>query len=128
MRNSSPPARSLRHLGPGAAALLALAAALLAMAPTGRAAQPAGSGAGRAHTVVIEDMRYHPQTLTVRRGDRITWINEDLVPHTVTATDGRFDSHVIPPDGSWTYVARKAGEYDYRCTLHVTMKGRLVVR
>lgn len=105
--------------------ILALAAALMATAPlTGRATQPAW----QAHTVTIEDMRYSPQTLTVRRGDRITWINKDLVPHTVTATDGRFDSHVIGPGGSWTYVARKTGEYDYMCTLHVTMKGRVMVR
>lgn len=73
-------------------------------------------------------MRYVPQTVTVRVGDRITWVNKDPFPHTVTATDGRFDSHQIAPDGSWSYVARKAGEYDYVCTLHVTMKGRVLVR
>ena len=94
----------------------------------GLAAQPAAPGTRQAHAVTIEDMRYNPQTLTVHRGDRITWVNKDLVPHTVTATDGRFDSHPIAPGGSWTYVARKAGEYDYVCTLHVTMKGKVLVR
>lgn len=73
-------------------------------------------------------MRFSPQILTVHRGDRITWINRDPFPHTVTATDGKFDSHPISPDTSWTYVAAKTGEYDYVCTLHVTMKGRLLVR
>jgi plastocyanin len=103
---------------------------LLATGPLrGRAAQPAANpSAGQAHTVIIEDMRFNPRTLTVRRGDRVTWINKDPFPHTVTATDGKFDSHAIAPDGSWTYAARKAGEYDYVCTLHVTMKGRLLVR
>ncbi|MGH8180055.1 MAG: plastocyanin/azurin family copper-binding protein, partial [Steroidobacteraceae bacterium] len=51
-------------------------------------------------------MRFNPQTLTVQRGDRVTWINKDLFPHTVTAA-GKFDSHPIPAGGSWTYVARK---------------------
>ena len=78
--------------------------------------------------MIIEDMRFNPQILRVHRGDRITWINKDPFPHTVTATDGKFDSHQIAPDGSWTYVARKPGEYDYACTLHVTMKGKLEVR
>lgn len=73
-------------------------------------------------------MSFTPATLMVHRGDRITWINKDPFPHTVTATDKRFDSHLIAPGASWTYVARKAGEYDYRCTLHVTMKGKIVVR
>lgn len=109
--------------------IFALLAVLLAVAPPGgRAAQPGDAGAARAHTVIIEGMRFSPQTLIVRRGDRITWINRDPFPHTVTATDGRFDSHPIAPDGSWTYVTRKAGEYDYVCTLHVTMKGKVVVR
>ena len=125
----------MRHRRPGAIAealapaAALLTAALLAAAPlTAHGAQPAGPNARRAHTVTIEDMRYNPQTLRVRRGDRITWINNDLVPHTVTATDGRFDSHLIQPGNSWTYLARKTGEYDYKCTLHVTMKGKLLVR
>ncbi len=99
--------------------MVALATALMAAAPL-----PVRT----AHTVIIEGMRFSPQNLTVRRGDRITWINKDPFPHTVTTTDGKFDSHLIAPDGSWTYVARKTGEYHYVCSLHVTMKGRLTVR
>ena len=82
----------------------------------------------QAHTVMIEGMRFSPQTLSVRRGDRITWINKDPFPHTVTSAAGKFDSGQIAAGGSWTYVARKAGEYDYSCTLHVDMKGKLQVR
>lgn len=81
-----------------------------------------------AHTVIIEGMRFEPRVVTVAPGDRITWINEDPFPHTVTATDGRFDSHPIAPGASWSYIARQAGEHDYICTLHVTMKGRIDVR
>lgn len=122
-RRNEPGAPALRILG------LAVAVALIAAAPqTGRAAPPADPGPGHSHTVTIEGLRFDPQTLTVRRGDRITWVNKDPIPHTVTAKNGKFDSHQIAPDGSWTYVARKAGEYDYVCTLHVTMKGKLEVR
>jgi plastocyanin len=94
----------------------------------GHAAQPSKHTAGHVHTVVIESMTFKPQVLVVHRGDRITWINKDLFPHTVTSTAGKFDSHLIAADGSWTYVARKAGEYDYVCSLHVTMKGKIEVR
>lgn len=92
------------------------------------AAPPAATDSGHAHIVTIEGMRFSPQTLSVHRGDRITWINKDPFPHTVTATGGKFDSRQIASGGSWTYVAQKAGEYDYACTLHVDMKGRLQVR
>lgn len=122
---SDSPAR--RHQARAPALLLALAVTLLVAGPLpGRAAQPAGRSV-QTHTVTIEGLRYSPQTLTVHRGDRVTWINKDPFPHTVTSTTGKFDSHEIAPGGSWTYVARKAGEYDYLCSLHVSMKGRLEV-
>jgi plastocyanin len=121
------PAR--RHRTGAPALLFALSIVLLATtAPfAGREAQPAGRSAGRTHTVIIEGMRFTPQNLTVHRGDRVTWVNKDLFPHTVTAA-GKFDSRQIAPGDSWTYTARKAGEYDYVCTLHVGMTGRLEVR
>ena len=106
---------------------LALAMAMAAGTLTGHAAQHAKRAAGHAHTVIIEGMAFKPQVIAVHPGDRITWINKDLFPHTVTSTAGKFDSHLIDPDGSWTYVARKAGEYAYVCSLHVTMKGRIEV-
>lgn len=82
----------------------------------------------RSHTVIIEGMRFEPGVVTVAPGDRVTWINEDPFPHTVTSSSGKFDSHPIAPGASWSYIARRPGKYDYICTLHVTMKGRLDVR
>ena len=109
--------------------ILSLVLTLMATGPlTGRAAQHPRRTRAHAHTVIIEGMSFKPQVLVAHRGDRITWTNRDPFPHTVTSTAGKFDSHEIAPDGSWTYVARKAGEYDYVCTLHVTMKGKLEVR
>ncbi|MGH8300282.1 MAG: cupredoxin domain-containing protein [Steroidobacteraceae bacterium] len=105
-------------------ALLCIAASPLAA----HAGQPAKPGASRVRTVVIEGLRFNPGRLVVSPGERIEWTNRDPFPHTVTASDGRFDSHAIPAGGSWTYVARKPGEYDYTCTFHPTMKGVIVVR
>jgi plastocyanin len=78
------------------------------------------------HTVTIDGLKYVPETLTVKPGDTVTWVNKDPFPHTVTAP-GKFDSRGIPADGKWKYVARKAGRYDYICTLHPNMKATLVV-
>jgi predicted outer membrane protein len=61
-----------------------------------------------------------------KRGDAVTWVNKDPYPHTVTAP-GAFDSRDIAPNRGWTYTARKAGRYDYVCTLHPTMKATLIV-
>ena len=78
------------------------------------------------HTVVIEGFKYQPETVTIKRGDSVVWINKDLFPHTITAK-GVFDSHDIAPGRSWKYTPRKAGEYAYTCTLHPNMKGLLKV-
>ncbi|WP_309491350.1 cupredoxin domain-containing protein [Trinickia mobilis] len=78
--------------------------------------------------VTIEQMRFDPPVLTVRRGDRVVWVNQDLVPHTASATSKAFDSHSIAPNASWSYVARTPGNYPYGCDFHPTMRGTLVVR
>ena len=79
------------------------------------------------HTIIIEGTRFTPETLVVHRGDRVVWANKDPFPHTATASTGAFDSKSIGANRSWTYVANKSGTFDYGCTFHVTMKGRLIV-
>jgi plastocyanin len=76
--------------------------------------------------VSIDGTSYSPSTLTVKRGDTVTWVNKDPFPHTVTSGKD-FDSRDIAANGSWKYVASKAGRFDYICTLHPNMKGVLVV-
>jgi plastocyanin len=114
---------------------LLLGAALTASDSVAAAAgAPGAAGAAGArrpaeHTVTIEGMQYHPAELTVRRGDRIIWVNKDFFPHTVTADNKAFDSHSIAANASWSYVARRTGEYAYGCTLHPgVMKGRISVQ
>ena len=115
-------------LAAGAAAWLAAAgAAHAAGAQSASSAAPAASSTV-ARTIVIEGMQYQPATLTVRRGERITWVNRDLVAHTVTARDGSFDSGSIAAGASWSTLAKHAGRVDYACTFHPTMTAGLVVR
>jgi plastocyanin len=78
------------------------------------------------HTVVIEGLKFVPQTLTVKRGDTVVWINKDPYPHTATAK-GAFDSGSIAEGASWKYTARRAGEHPYLCTFHPNMKAILRV-
>jgi plastocyanin len=83
--------------------------------------------AAKTHTVVMDGTRFHPETLTVNRGDRVVWLNKDPFPHTATAA-GTFDSGSIAADHSWIYVARKSGEFAYICTFHPGMNGTLLVQ
>jgi plastocyanin len=89
-------------------------------------AQPAAKPKPATHTVVMEAVAFQPVDLVVRAGDTVVWVNKDPFPHTATAS--RFDSKVIPVDGSWKYTAKAAGEFPYVCIFHPPMKGTLRVR
>ena len=84
--------------------------------------------AAETHTVVMEGVAFVPQTLTVKPGDVVMWVNKDLFPHTATAQHREFDSGEISPNKAWKYTAKQAGTFPYICTLHPTMKGTLVVK
>lgn len=111
---------------------LALVALALAPAVAGAAPghAPPSAGAARpagALAVAIDGMRFVPATLAVRPGDRVTWVNRDLVPHTVTARDGRFDSKAIAAGASFTWTASGTGRVDYACLYHPTMVATLTL-
>lgn len=107
---------------------LSLAALLPLMVSPGTTAAKLPAATVRTHTVTIENVQYTPAHLTVRRGDRIVWVNKDLFPHTVTATDKAFDSGSIDVSKTWTLLANKRGTFSYSCAFHPTMKGTIEVK
>jgi plastocyanin len=90
------------------------------------AASPAAGADATTQKVLIKGFKFDPETATVKVGDTVEWTNADSVPHTATA-EGAFDSKSIKPGGTWKFVAKKAGSYDYICTFHPNMKAKLVV-
>ena len=113
-----------RSSAPSKGALLALAG----MHDIACAADSAAHAGPAVHVIIIEGMQFKPAALTVHRGDRITWMNKDLFPHTATGPKGSFDSTSIPAGGSWSFVAGKPGTFAYTCGFHPTMKATLTVR
>jgi amicyanin len=79
------------------------------------------------HAVAIADFAFAPATLTITVGDTVTWTNEDAVEHTATSTGGAFDSGLLAQGESFSFTFTAAGTYDYLCTPHPTMTGRIVV-
>ena len=90
------------------------------------AVMPAPAAAAT-HTIIMEGVAFVPETVTVKQGDTVVWVNKDLFPHTATAQDRRFDSGEMAPNASWRFIATKKGKVPYVCTLHPTMKGTLVI-
>lgn len=79
---------------------------------------------------------YDPNPIHIKVGDTITWINADLVAHTVTSgnkynalTSGKqFDSGSIISNGAYSQKFVTLGVYDYFCLFHPTMKGQIIVK
>jgi len=80
------------------------------------------------HTITIDGTRFQPDTLTVKLGDSIVWVNKDPFPHTATANGGEFDSKAIAVGKSWKYKPAKRGDFNYVCTFHPTMAAVLHVQ
>lgn len=101
---------------------------LVAGPPTGAGGRPQageGSESARRHVIEIQAFEYRPASLEVAPGDTVVWVNRDLVPHTVTAGRGDWDSGKIEPGDAWRQVVRSDRGLRYTCTYHPNMEGTL---
>ncbi|HEX2040972.1 MAG TPA: cupredoxin family copper-binding protein [Acidimicrobiales bacterium] len=87
----------------------------------------AGSGESGGIRVTIKGFAFAPDRITVRVGSVVSWRNDDSAPHTVTADDGSFDSGSKSMGQAFEHTFTKAGEVTYKCTIHPTMKGTVLV-
>jgi plastocyanin len=77
--------------------------------------------------VFIQNMAFSPSTITVATGTTITWTNKDGVAHTVTSTTGLFDSGTINANGTYSHMFGTVGSFPYKCTIHPSMTGTIIV-
>jgi plastocyanin len=82
--------------------------------------------APRAHTVIIDKMKFGTLPTGLRVGDTILWVNKDMFKHTATARDKSFNID-LPPKTSGKSVAKRAGSISFYCIYHPSMKGALTV-
>src|SRR5215471_5864422 len=75
-------------------------------------------------TVMIDNFSFSPDTITVKAGTQVTWINHDDIPHTVVSTDKFFKSKALDSDEKFTFTLDKPGTYSYFCSLHPKMMGK----
>src|SRR5437868_1349894 len=101
----------------------ALTAGALSMSATSVAVAAAPSA-----SVKIANFTFQAPVVTVKPGTVVTWTNDDDIPHTVTANNGAFRSKVLDTGDRFTFTFAKAGAYDYFCSIHPHMTGKIIVR
>jgi plastocyanin len=125
------------------AAVFVLAAALLGLAACGSSkpattAPPAPTDLRGKTAVEIEATgdQWHPASIIVDEGTKVTWHNADAVAHNVKksadAVDfgAKFgiDSDQFGPGKTYSFTFTKPGTYAYQCTIHAAMTGTVDVR
>lgn len=78
--------------------------------------------------VDIRDFAFEPHEIKVASGGSVRWVNRDPVSHSVAMEGGRPDSSSLLDPGKEHAVAfQDAGRFTYRCGVHPTMLGVVIV-
>ena len=142
------------HLGasrsPGSLRLIlgliaALTLSLAACSSSPGADSGRASAAGSNATVIsLKSLMFMPEKLTVQRGTKVTWRNDEPITHTVTSgavtgldkgsglrtgqkPDGRFNRTLKGKGDTFSYTFTKPGTYPYYCDIHFGMNAEIVV-
>jgi len=91
---------------------------------------PMGAGASsKTASITIKNFMFGPMKLTVTPGETIKVTNKDTVTHTLTSTNGKFNTGNIGHDVTKSFKApKKPGVYDYICSIHQYMTGEIIVK
>ena len=84
--------------------------------------------------VAMLEFHFQPESLNVKTGDTVTWVNKGNFPHTTTSgvdgkPDGLWDTKHLARGESFSHVFSQPGTYHYFCRPHhgLGMKGVIVV-
>ncbi len=76
----------------------------------------------------IDGFKFSPSSLTIKKGTTIKWTNKDNAPHTVTSDSGNeLSSQTLSNGQSYSHTFSAQGIYEYYCTFHTSMKGKITV-
>ncbi|HEX3541933.1 MAG TPA: cupredoxin domain-containing protein [Acidimicrobiales bacterium] len=90
----------------------------------GSTATSAPAAGGTAMT--ISGFAFKPNPASFKVGSTVTVTNQDSTDHSLTATDGSFDTGVFS-SGSKTITLSKVGTFTIHCRIHNFMTGTITV-
>ena len=90
---------------------------------------PAPSAQSGGTEVSMKNIKFDPETVTVKPGDTVTWVNDDSVDHDVTADDFKSgEPGGMSGGATFKHKFTTAGTFDYVCSVHPGMEGSVVVK
>ena len=93
---------------------------------------PAAEAPADAVVVTVDKMKYQQPEVTIKPGQTVTWINAEAMPHNVAFNagvvgDDKMAAPMMKKDQSYSITFNESGTYDYHCTPHPFMKGKVIV-
>ncbi len=86
------------------------------------------AGAEPVATVSMDHNTFTPGEITVASGTTVTWVNNEAMPHTVVDPNKAFRSKTLVKDAKFSFTFTTPGDYDYLCSIHPNMKGKVIVK
>lgn len=106
-----------------------IAISVMVSAVPGEAAE-GHHGSGAPITVIIDAFQFQPDTIRIKRGQKVIFINKDEVPHTVTSGKNAdfVSSGIIKGGEQHVILFESVGKQDYSCDFHPSMQGQVLVQ
>ena len=76
---------------------------------------------------------FNPSDVTINRGVTVRWVNDQAIAHNITPSNpqqaGVWTAQNIPATAgaSFSFTLNTAGVFNYSCTIHAGMTGRITV-
>jgi YVTN family beta-propeller protein len=76
--------------------------------------------------VIINGFAFTPSSLEVSPAETVTWLNDDGASHSIALNNGA-SSDTLTPGSSYDAKFDRPGDYDYVCSIHPYMSGKIIV-
>lgn len=96
---------------------------LAAVAALAVGAAPATPASTATKTVLIKRSSFAPQTVTIKTGDTVRWVNSDTQNHQIVSNNGSFVSAILGPGKVYAHRFNAAGTYRYHDGLNAAVRG-----
>ena len=81
------------------------------------------------HTIKQKGKMFSESAITVKKGEKVTFVNDDNVAHNIfsTSSGNDFNLGLLTPGNSASVAFDKAGNVDVICAIHPQMKMKVTV-
>ena len=94
---------------------------------TGPVKSPEAVSTANSQPIIIQNFHFIPDSLTIKQGTKVAWINTDSVTHLIASDNNEFSSKTLGQGNTFAYTFNTIGTFKYHCGIHPSMLGSIIV-